>query len=269
MRHQDAIELIDAYALGTLPADETAALEAHLDTGCAECLARLRSATAVAELLAGGLQQHEPSPELRGRILSAVADGGAPATYARPTPLPPTPTPLSLRLVSLIGAAAAVALFVWTLSLNQKIDELSGQLLDSQLRISQLRYDSATSADLAFLLGQPCTRLLDLKGVEPNPNAYANLVLHPDQDFALAYMYRLPEPPQDREYQLWLKRDGQIESAGVFRVGRNGEAVIKLDSLPMVKSIDSFMVTIEYRGGAPRPTGMVYLSGENIFGPTH
>lgn len=67
---------LGAYALGDLPADERAALEAHLD-GCADCREEVRSLTGVARLLPYADPAHfgpapTPSPELGERIAATI-----------------------------------------------------------------------------------------------------------------------------------------------------------------------------------------------------
>jgi hypothetical protein len=67
---------LGAYALGDLPADERAALEAHLD-GCEECREEVRSLTGVARLLPYADPAHfgpapTPSPQLGERIAATI-----------------------------------------------------------------------------------------------------------------------------------------------------------------------------------------------------
>lgn len=67
---------LGAYALGDLPADERAALEAHLD-GCEECREEVRALTGVARLLPYADPAHfgpapTPSPELGERIAARI-----------------------------------------------------------------------------------------------------------------------------------------------------------------------------------------------------
>jgi anti-sigma factor RsiW len=105
-------ESLGAYALGQLPADERAALEAHLD-GCSACRAEFDSLGAVAELLPladperFGAAAPSPPPALAGRVAAAI---GAERRRRRQR--------RSLRLgLSLSGAtaaavAAALAIFV-------------------------------------------------------------------------------------------------------------------------------------------------------------
>jgi hypothetical protein len=69
-------ESLGAYALGNLPAEERAGLEAHLD-GCPACRAELESLSAVAALLpladpARFETEPAPEPALLGRIVGAI-----------------------------------------------------------------------------------------------------------------------------------------------------------------------------------------------------
>jgi hypothetical protein len=79
-------QLLGAYALGDLPRDERAGLEAHLD-GCDRCRAELESLGAVAKLLPladpdrFGKPAPRPSPQLGDRIAATI--GGERRTERR------------------------------------------------------------------------------------------------------------------------------------------------------------------------------------------
>ena len=68
--HDQFRELIEAYALGALDANERAALEAHLASGCAECAKTLEEARLVVSQLAYLAPPAEPSAMLRARRTS-------------------------------------------------------------------------------------------------------------------------------------------------------------------------------------------------------
>lgn len=69
-------EALGAHALGRLPEEERAALEAHLE-GCPECRAELESLAGVAQLLPLADPQHfdtapAPPPSLAGRVAATI-----------------------------------------------------------------------------------------------------------------------------------------------------------------------------------------------------
>jgi anti-sigma factor RsiW len=75
--HPGAEGSVDAYVLGTLDADERRAFEAHL-AGCADCAAEAESLRPVADALASAVPQRTPRPELRARVLGALAEDAPP-----------------------------------------------------------------------------------------------------------------------------------------------------------------------------------------------
>jgi anti-sigma-K factor RskA len=68
-KHTDLAAL---YALGALDGQELADFQAHLDAGCAECVAEVRTMEETAALLPRALPQSEPRPEVRERLMRAV-----------------------------------------------------------------------------------------------------------------------------------------------------------------------------------------------------
>lgn len=266
MEHRDAYELIEGFVFGTLSEEETAQVEIHLDSGCAECLARMREVGEVSVNLATALPPSEVPSALKEKTLARAFTG---QRTSEPPSAEQHPAGSILKLVAFSGIAASLALLFWGLSLKDELQTANNELQNVQQSVVRLQQDSAVYADAVELLGRPCTRLLDMKGIEPNPNAFANVMVHPEVDYAVAYVYRMPQPPEDMEYQLWVTREGVTRSVGVFSVNSSGEAVLKLESMENAVTIDSFLVTVEPRGGVQSPSGMSYLSGKNVLIPMH
>ena len=63
------------------------------------------------------------------------------------------------------------------------------------------------------------------------------------------------------QYQLWLVRDGQRRSGGVFSPDADGYGSMLLTVPEDFKDFHSFGVTVEPRGGSDSPTGARVLSG--------
>ncbi len=62
---------------------------------------------------------------------------------------------------------------------------------------------------------------------------------------------RLPPPPSDKQYQLWVIVDGTPADMGVFEAILTGNT---LQEIPFVENPQAFTVTLEKRGGSPTPT---------------
>ena len=70
-------------------------------------------------------------------------------------------------------------------------------------------------------------------------------------------------PPLDatHQYQLWLIRDGQRTSGGVFHSYASGYGVLWIHAEQPLVSFDGFGVTVEPSGGSPDPTGDKIMGG--------
>ncbi len=269
MDHKEAYDLIEPYVFGTLETEKVAQVDSHLDTGCAECVEHLRDVAELSTKLANTVPYHNPPEDLKDRLFERIGAGRG--SHARGRPIVPW-------LSAAVGVAASVVLFMWTLSLRQEIDTLTADLAVSQATatavegdLAELRQETADVflKDAIALLAKPCTRLLDLAGVAPNPQAFAKILLHPEETFGIIYVYKMPQTPEGMEYQLWMMRGDEAYSLTTFNVAEDGSAVLKMQSLPEPSTINEFKVTIEPRGGQTTPTGMLYLTGVNTVGTMH
>jgi anti-sigma-K factor RskA len=259
MEHKEAYELLEAYAFGTVEQEERAGVERHLDSECETCLERLREVAELSVRLAGAVPQRDPSPQVKERLFDQIHPGRRRRSQKRRRQ--------ALGWFSgLAYMAAVVALVVWALGLRDDMNQLRTELIVSQNKISRMEQMFSTYSDAALLLGRPRTKLVDLDGVDPNPQAFGKVLIHPEETFGVIYVYRMPQAPEGMEYQLWMMRDGKPASVGVFAVLEDGSAVLRMDELPDPSSIAQFSVTIEPRGGRLEPTGMLYLTGANPLG---
>src|SRR4051794_7507113 len=132
----EARELVPLLALDVLDVDEHDVLEDHL-AGCAACLEELAAHAETVAAIALALPQHDPSPAVKARVLSA-------ARRARVLPAPPLgphartgfwrrPRVSGLR-VSLTGLVASLALVLaagstgWALSLRSELDAQNARI---------------------------------------------------------------------------------------------------------------------------------------------
>ncbi|MCI0329632.1 MAG: anti-sigma factor [candidate division Zixibacteria bacterium] len=238
MTHEQIRSLLEGYVFGSLDENEQKQVDAHLQTVCRDCRTELQDLYELSVKLAQSLPQSDPSPQLRENLLAQAARKSVKSSHRFPR---------RVWLPTSVSAAAAVALFFWGFLLHKENQKLRQRLSEAE--------------DVSSLLRSPGMQFVDLKGVDPNPQAFGKVVLDRQRGKAVVYMYRLPQTPQGKQYQLWVMREGKPTSAGVFTVAPDGSAALKLDRLPGTDGLPSFLVTIEPEGGEAAPTGMMYLTG--------
>jgi anti-sigma-K factor RskA len=105
----------------------------------------------------------------------------------------------------------------------------------------------------------PKTRIIAMVGAE-TPQANAKVVWDTNAQQWAIYIFDLPAPPSDKDYQLWYVTKNAKISAAVFRTDEQGRTVLKLTLPPdALADLAATAVTLEPRGGSPQPTGKFYL----------
>lgn len=258
MDHSDVYELIPVYALGALGEDEAREVEAHLQR-CTACRAELAVYEGVADQIALAVPELEPPADLRERLLSRVE---RPAPEPAPLPRPVTrpaataasaPTPASPRRglwQHLADLSRALAPLWVPLSLV-----LIVLLAGSNLRLwQQVRQENPVpSGELVSVY---------LQGTDAAPRAVGYVIFDPGSETAVLVSYYLPELEEGHQFQLWLVRNGERDSGGVFSTEGYGNAVMRVAAQRPLLEYDSFGVTVEPMGGSPGPTGERVLGGE-------
>jgi anti-sigma-K factor RskA len=243
-------ELGDAYVLGVLDPEEARTLEEHVDK-CPPCRAQLDADLAVAAALALVASQVDPPARLRANLIAA-ARGEEPAV-ARPPwwrRLFPSPTRVAIGAASFASLAFVVALS-WALSLQAQVTRAPSPVSVASAPIHDLGDGYVARADMKRLLG-----------ADAAPDARGWIYIDPAADSALLVAYRLPPLASDRAYQLWLVRDGQRVSGGVFRVDPEGYGWLKVRAPQALAVYQRAGITVEPLGGSPGPTGARVLGGD-------
>jgi len=105
----------------------------------------------------------------------------------------------------------------------------------------------------------PRTRIISMVGEEA-PQANAKVLWDTKAQQWAIYIFDLPAPPSDKDYQLWYVTKNAKISAAIFRTDGEGRTVLKLTLPPdALADLAATAVTLEPRGGSPQPTGKFYL----------
>jgi anti-sigma-K factor RskA len=216
--------LLAALALGCLEPRERARVSRHLET-CPACRSRLAGYEELVATLGLAAPRAEPPRTLRRRILRKAGGGAA---LGRPVP----------RLAWTLAAAALLALSLgFNLVLGQRVSRLE--------------------AVSAVLPGQVAV----LAATEAAVGARGLLLFDSGENEATLVVEDLPPLEGDRQYQLWLIREGQRTSGGIFSVTPQGYGCLLILSPLPLNSYQALGITVEPAGGSPGPTGQRVLGG--------
>jgi anti-sigma-K factor RskA len=244
-------EAIPALVLGALDESERVEITAHID-GCPDCRELYREYTRVFHGLLMSVPQRVPPPGLRKMLLARVE---APrqtwmdklrAWVAGQQVLPRWS----------LGAVAAAALLIVSL-----IGVQASQLVGQQATLSkQLQQQQAA---LTLLAGSN-TESMSMKATQATANTYAVIRYNPENTLAVFHVENMPVSASTQSYQLWLiDADGKRDSGAVFSVpdGSDGNITLVVMAPRNFKTYVRCGVSIEPRGGSPKPTGPAVLTG--------
>ncbi|HYG57992.1 MAG TPA: anti-sigma factor [Symbiobacteriaceae bacterium] len=218
------------YSLRQMPSGEEQAFAAHLDT-CLACRLKLQEIQETLDILPLTVGTVEPPPGLRDQVLARVAAEAAAGAQQKRRRLPP------------VWAAAAV------LALGLGIYSLVG-LQGLQERLA------------GFQQAVPhVERSVGMLGTENAPGAVARVLVAYESTGTRISLQAQGMPPLEsgQAYQLWLIKDGQRRSGGVFVVDASGTGGVAT-WLPDRAEFDALGITREPDALGQQPRGIKMLS---------
>lgn len=215
MRREEARELLGAYALDAVTAEERAAIEKILaaDPELAAEAAELEGV--VAGLDTSLAQSDEPAPDLWAKISGELGGSVVPFRQKRRT--------WPAWTMGAIAAATALVLGLVVVNQSSEIDRLR------------------TIDPVSEALAAPGSQIVELTGPDGGP-VLMSVVLTAG---GIGYVKEaaLPAPGPDRVYQLWAITGDRVISAGVFGTDLEGSP------FSFVGELDGLAITEEISGG--------------------
>ncbi len=240
MRSEEhVIGLIPAYALECLELEEELRVAEHLEN-CEKCRTELASYRRVVDDLPLAMAESSPPPELKAKIMTRAR--ASRQLFQEPVEL----TWWQRFTQSLRGGAPAWGLVSLVLIL----------VLGASNLFLWGRLNNLESAHQTALMTIPLT------GTDFTPKATGMLVVSQDGEHGTLVVDGLPGLDEGYQYQLWLIRDGQRTSGGLFSVSDEGYGSLWVDSPQPLVGYSDFGITIEPAGGSPGPTGDKVLGGQ-------
>ena len=217
-----------AYLLDALAEDEAREMERHID-GCPRCQERARWLQGSVEMLPTAVEQLEPPPELRERLMQTVRAEGAAAAELHVS-VPATPERAGDRR-GWLGRLLAVPRPA--LALGAMLLAIAGGVVGYAL-------GNGDGTDSTTVQAQ----------VDPSVSG-ARATLERDGDKGILRVSGLPQH-QNRIYEVWLARGKEVRPAGLFQVDRSGQGAAAIPT--GLDEADQVMVSLEPAAGSAQPT---------------
>lgn len=109
------------------------------------------------------------------------------------------------------------------------------------------------------IMRNPSMKQVILPGLKDHPGLMASVYWNPHSKDLYLAVNNLPEPPSDKQYQLWAIVNGKPVDAGVFDMGAAAKTLQKMKAIDKAQA---FAITLEKKGGNPTPQGTMYVLGK-------
>ncbi len=254
--------ILESHVLGIASPDEAREVESF----AAKHAEIRKEIEAIRKALDGYAEAHQKTPpaHLKNRILNEIdkLEGKENKSTGKVIEMDARRSATSRWL-----AAASIALLIFSGTMNvlqyNKLNEANERIavlqseksmLAEQFNTLQANYTQTENA--LATISNPHNKTVVMKGLEKQPDALASVYWNLLTKETFLIVNNLPEPPSDKQYQLWAIVDGKPVDMGVFDV---------TDSLQKMKAIESaqaFAVTLEQKGGSAVPTlEQMYVAG--------
>ncbi|WP_157767571.1 anti-sigma factor [Actinosynnema pretiosum] len=242
-------ELAAGWALRALGPDEEVAFLAHLP-GCARCARVVRETEEVAAAIGGALEQHDPPPRLRARLLAAVEAEpvDAPAAPSAPVAVPLRPRRPWPRLLT--AAAAALVLLAGT-GAAVRLSQLTDRVAEVDARAARYQRALAVATD-------PTASRTVLRAQSGDTRA---VLLSADSDAAVLPVALPPNDGAAQVYVVWGLSTPTPAPLATFDVPGPGEAPELLSWNPEAAAHDEYAISLEPGRTAPSTPSDVVASG--------
>lgn len=198
-----------------------------------------------------------PPEDIKKRIFAAttaITSVAPQQETARVVPMQSQRKPVWMQY----AAAAGVAILLGSVAMNIM---LMGRVKNMGSELAVLKEDLKKPRDNKYaFISNPEITPVAMYGMGTHNICRSSLYWDKKTKKAYLLIHHLIDQPEDKDYQLWALVNGQPVSAGVFR---RVEASEPLEMINIPDGASIFAVTLEKKGGSPKPTlEQMYLKGE-------
>ncbi len=215
--HQEFKDLLSAAAFGTLTEEEGILPREHLGT-CLECRRELSEFQIIASVLPLTLDELQPSPRLRNRLLAVVQHEHR---VVEPAPVTPVPVAASTSAdTPETHEVQATLLSVPRPVTMRRPTPIRSRYLWATAALVLLSLLAGAAIGRFLLAGDPSSDVegetIAVRFSTPIPNVEGELTYLPDQQVFRLTMENMPAAPLDHVYQVWLIDGSRSIPAGVM-----------------------------------------------------
>lgn len=254
-------ELCAGYVLNALEPDERSEFEEMLAAADKEQRELYQKMRSTANNLAFNTNRVEPSEAVKQNLLQVINEDieEEQSVYSDNFDWQKFAIAASFALL-----LVALSLLFYTFNLSSQLETRNEQLDQQQQIITELEKEIEQKNEMLAILEAREVDMVVMRGMEASPQGYGKVIWDPEQQKALLQVSNLPPVPADKEYQLWIIKNNEPISAGLFAVNDpKRDAFFKIEQMEPAgeQATNAFAVTLEPKGGMPKPTGDMYLMG--------
>lgn len=246
-------EMVEAYALGALDAEDRAAFEAHLATHCAGCGKALKEARWFVAQLAYLAPDATPSDMLKGRLMQTVRAGAGNTTSS-----PPAKADSSNWLWLAVAALVLFSVYSeWNAhQLQKQIREVNERAAIELRNRERMEKELVAAKREAMILTDPASVKIALT---PSSKDMPSMEAMWHWQMGLCVMgHKVPMPAENHVLQLWLipKKEGAKPMPSITFWPEPDGKIYKLVVSPpeAMQEVKALAITEEPAGGSPQPT---------------
>ena len=237
MKDTHVSDALAAYALGCLDADEMIQVLTHL-AECPQCREELETFQTVTDRLALAVPDVQPSPNLKDRIFEQIQ-----------STIPEREESLaSVSWWQQFMASFRPFIPAWNIASVVAILVLTFFSVIFWQRSSHLEQRYLTQDFQHVVL--KCTHVV--------PEAGGQVLVSKDGEIGMLAVSNLPVLDSGNIYQVWLLRDGQRSSGGMFTVNQRGYGMLTINATESLLNCE-ISITVEPRDGSIKPSGDTVL----------
>jgi len=252
---EDVESLIPAYSIGALDPEEIEFFQEHL-AGTPEAMGELAEYALLQKALLHSAGERMPSAQLGERLRASLpgSHATAPEVAARSWRERFTLNGNWQPWVRWAVAGAIALLIALNVAAALRIRSLQEENRFLTLQLSNQR-------EALALLTADGVQMARLPAAGENSDASATVRWTADGNVAVVSAEGFPALEPGLAYQLWLIRDGERTSGGLFTVNSDGSGTLVVQAPDPIATFDAMGVTPEPAAGSPGPTSPPVVVG--------